>query len=385
MRRVLCLSLALVLACGAPAPPAPPAPPTSDWATARPAEAGLDSALLVALDRDFAAGKYQYVDQMFVSRHGKVVYQTTYPHDYGKIYGGRDTVPGIYNYYDPGWHPFYKGTRMHTLQSVSKSITSVVFGIAIANGDFKTFDTTAMAFFPTRKIGNLDPRKKRRTIRHLLTMTAGLDWDESSTSYTDVSRNNAAMMEKSPDWVQYVIDRPMAAEPGSTWVYNSGATEMLAEIFKQGTGGKDLIDYAREHLFTPLGITNYYWKRNRLGLPDTEGGAYLEPADLAKIGLLMLRQGIWNGARVVSADWIKQSMTPAATARGDVKYGLKWWLFPYGPNKSKFAWTGNGWGGQRLIVLPDEEVVAVFTGWNIDENPALPIPEMIDRLVAAVR
>jgi CubicO group peptidase (beta-lactamase class C family) len=213
-------------------------------------------------------------------------------------------------------------------------------------------------------------------------MTAGLAWDETAAEYTDTT-NNAAVMEKSRDWVQYVLDRPMATEPGSQFVYNSGATELLAEIFKQATG-RNLIEYAEANLFKPLGIASYYWKRTPLELPDTEGGLYLRPEDLAKIGYLFLKNGRWEGAQVVSPDWVSQSVTPAIHA-GQVKYGLKWWLFPYGPEGAKLAWLGLGYGGQRLIVVPELEIVAVFTGWNIDEHPALSAREMLDRLVAAAR
>ena len=369
---------ALASGCGAPTERWP----TSGWARGRLVEVGLDSAALAALDQDFLAGKYHYVDGMFVTRRGVAVYEASYPHDYRKIYGGRDTTSRIYNYYDPTWHPYYQGTKLHTLQSVSKTVTSITFGIARTRGDLASVDTTALAFFPSRTVANLDDRKRRMTIRHLLTMTAGLNWDESSTTYTD-STNNAAVMEGRRDWVQYVLDRPMAAEPGSVFVYNSGATELLAEIFKQATG-QDLIQYAEAHLLKPLGITEYYWKRTPLGLPDTEGGLYLTPSDLAKIGYLFLRGGRWEGRPLVSPEWVTQSTTPAIQA-GQVKYGLKWWLFPYGPDGGKLAWLGLGYGGQWLIVIPEHEVVAVFTGWNIDENPALPAREMLDRLLAAVR
>jgi CubicO group peptidase (beta-lactamase class C family) len=268
------------------------------------------------------------------------------------------------------------------MQSVSKSITSLVLGIAMTRGEFPSIDTDMLAFFPDREVEHLDDRKGRMTVRHLLTMTAGFDWDESTVEYTD-PRNNCAVMEGSEDWVQYVLDRPMAAEPGSTWVYNSGATVLLAEMFQQSTG-QDLAVYAEANLFQPLGITRTYWKRTPLGLPDTEGGLYLEAQDLAKIGLLMLRGGEWDGTRIVSSDWIAQSVVPAMEA-GAMKYGFKWWLVPYGPGGTELAWAGNGYGGQRLIVLPEEDVVAVFTGWNIDEHPTLPMQEMTERIAAAVR
>ena len=342
----------------------------------------MDPAALAALDADFKAGKYRYVDAMFVTRRGKVVANAQYEHDYRTIYAGRDPNPGIYNYYDPAWHPYYNGTTLHTMQSVSKSITSTIVGVARTRGQFPDLDAKVLSFFPGRTVSNLDARKQRMTIRHLLTMTAGFEWDESKTAYTD-PRNNCAVMEKSEDWIQYVLDRPMAADPGTTWVYNSGATELLAGIFKQATG-QDIGDYAKANLFTPLGITDYYWKRTPKGLPDTEGGLYFTPPDLAKFGRLWLNGGMWDGQRLVSAEWVAESVTPAITATALSKYGFKWWLFPYGPANDRLAWVMNGFGGQRLIVIPEYEIAAVFTGWNIDENPPLPIKEMVDRLVAAV-
>ena len=356
--------------------------PTQGWPRGSASAAKMDSSALAALDQDFKSGKYGFVDAMFVTRGGVVVAEGEYEHDYRAIYGSRDTVSAMYNYYDAAWHPFYRNTKLHTLQSASKTVTSITIGIARTRGEFPTVDTAAMAFFPTRKVANVDDRKRRMTIRHLLTMTAGLEWDESKTQYTD-PKNNCAVMEKSQDWVQYVLDRPMAAEPGTTFVYNSGATELLAEIFKQATG-KDIAEYAEANLFKPLGITEYYWKRTPMGLPDTEGGVYLTPADLAKLGLLFARGGKWEGQQLVSPEWVAESVKPAIAA-GAFQYGFKWWLVPYGPNNDQWAWTMLGYGGQRTVVIPTLDIVATFTGWNIDEHPSLPVKEMVDRLVAAAR
>jgi len=385
---VLMLMLAATMAAcrstpdaGAP-PPAQGASATGFWKTGQPADVGFDATALAALDTDFTGGKYRYVDAMFVTRDGVVVADTQYSHLYRAIYGSRDPKGGMYNYYDADWHPFYKGTRLHTMQSVTKTITAIVVGIARTRGEFPDIDQPVLGFFPGRSVANVDERKRKMTVRHLLTMTAGFDWDESKTAYTD-PRNNCAVMEKSEDWIQYVLDRPMAAEPGATWVYNSGATQLLAGIFKQATG-RDLAEYAQANLFTPLGITDFYWKRTPLGLPDTEGGLYLTSGDLAKFGRLWLDGGLWQGQRIVSAEWVAESVKPAIQATPAAKYGFKWWLFPYGAANQKMAWVMNGYGGQRLIVIPEYGISAVFTGWNIDENPPLPIREMVDRLVAAV-
>ncbi|MEZ4586122.1 MAG: serine hydrolase [Gemmatimonadales bacterium] len=359
--------------------PAVDAGPDLGWPRARPSEVGLDSTVLAALDAEFARGDHRLIDAMFVTRRGQLVYHASYRRDYAAAYGGRDSVSRMYNYYDPAWHPYYRGTGLHTLQSVSKSITSAVYGVAAARGEMPDLDRPVISFFDTTRIANLDERKRRMTVRHLLTMTAGLAWDESTVPYTD-PRNDCAVMEASDDWVQYVLDRPMATEPGQTFVYNSGATVLLAAVFGQATG-KDLAEYADEHLFKPLGITEWYWKRTPGGVIDAEGGLYLAPQDLARIGLLFLQRGEWEGNRMIPAEWVTESMTPATAGR--FGYGYQWWLVPY-PDGRRHAWTGLGYGGQHLLVLPDEEIVAVFMGWNIDENPTLSPDAMIARLVEAV-
>jgi CubicO group peptidase (beta-lactamase class C family) len=161
-----------------------------------------------------------------------------------------------------------------------------------------------------------------------------------------------------------VIDLPMANDPGKVFVYNSGLTILLAQIFKKVTG-KNIDDYAAEHLFKPLGI-RYYWKHSPTGLPDTEGGLYLSAHDLAKIGQLFLKGGMWEGKEVVSPAWIKDSVAPhVIVPDGTWKYGYQWWMQPIGSSPEDIAWFARGFGGQQLIVLPEYDIVAVFTGWDI--------------------
>src|SRR5260370_438923 len=142
-----------------------------------------------------------------------------------------------------------------------------------------------MSYFDPSKVANVDERKRRMTLRDVLTMSTGFDWNEG-LPYNDPN-NAASQMEATNDWVQFVIDRPMAHDPGTVFAYSSGATELLAHIFKKQTG-QDIEAYARKHLFAPLGIRDYHWKRNPLGVVDTEGGLFLRAADLAKIGYLYL-------------------------------------------------------------------------------------------------
>src|SRR5262249_39760945 len=154
--------------------------------------------------------------------------------------------------------------------------------------EFPDIDTPVLKFFDESKVAAIDDRKRRMKIRHLLSMTAGFDWRED-LPYNDPN-NTGSLLEASPDWVKFTIDRPMAVEPGTVFNYNSGATELLSYIFTAATG-KDIEEYAAKYLFAPLGIDGYHWKRSPSGLADTEGGLYLRPRDLAKIWYLFLKNG----------------------------------------------------------------------------------------------
>jgi CubicO group peptidase (beta-lactamase class C family) len=344
---------------------------SKDWPKATPKEFSIDPQKLAAFDADLASGKYGLVDSMLVLRCGTAVYDKSYPHDYGQIYGERakkegplnHDLHGPYNYFSTEFHPFYRGSDMHTMQSVSKTVTSITFGIARMRNEFTaSLDAPILQFVGGHKIANLDDRKKRITLRNLLTMTAGLEWHED-LAYDD-PKNSADIMEASHDWAQYVLDQPMADEPGKKFVYNSGATILLAQIFKKVTG-KNIDEYAAERLFKPLGM-RYYWKHSPTGLPDTEGGLYLSAHDLAKIGQLFLKGGMWEGKEVVSSAWIKDSVAQhVAVPGGDWKYGYQWWLQPIGSSPEDIAWAARGFGGQQLFVLPEYDIVAVFTGWDI--------------------
>ena len=355
--------------------------PTRAWAAASPEALGFRPGALEAFDRELAAGKHGYVDGMLIVRHGRIALERTYTHDYDRLFVGKG-APGIYNYYDPAWHPYYKRTTLHTMQSVSKSVTSALIGIAIARGEIPNLDVAVMPYFSAFKV-KPDARRDRMRLRHLLTMTTGVQWDESSTSYTN-ARNNCAEMEAADDWIQYVLDQPMAAEPGATFVYNSGATQLLSYIIKKATG-READDYAKEHLFAPLGI-EYYWKRTPKGLADTEGGLYLHPRDLAKFGYLYLKDGVWEGTRILPAEWTRESTRwHIDTGAGGRGYGYKWWLLSRKGAGTYDAYAALGYGGQRLIVVPELDLIAVFTGWNIYDKPELSPKLALDRVVAALK
>jgi CubicO group peptidase (beta-lactamase class C family) len=361
--------------------------PTHGWKKDKPAGVGLDQKVLSSFDADLKSGKYELVDSFAVFRCGKLVFESKYPHDYGQIYGKEAQVKGPlnarltgpYNYFDPAWHPYYHGTDMHTMQSVTKTVSSVILGVAITRGDFKAnLDTPLLHYFDVAKVKNVDERKKRITLRHVLTMTTGMEWIEN-VAYDD-PRNEANLMEASEDWVQYVIDHPMVIEPGTVFNYSSGTSELLAYIFQKETG-QDIEKYGEKYLFTPLGM-KHYWKRSPMGVVDTEGGLFLSGTDLAKVGYLYLHDGMWDGKQIVSKEWVQQSLAPFIDAEEGMKYGLKWWLLPRSDDAG-FVWMALGFGGQRLMVFPEKDLIAVFTGWSILKDPASN-QELVKRILPAV-
>jgi len=389
MRRhesVLAALAFLILALSIPAQQLP-----KSWPVTTPQAVGLDPKVLAELDADIAAGKYGHIDSLLVIRQGKLAFDRSYRQDYDKIYGkeakeqsalNAHDPTGPYNYFNPWWHPFYRRGDLHSLQSVTKTVTSVIIGAARARGEFPDLSTPVLKFFDESKVANIDERKRRVTIRHLLTMTGGFDWNEE-LPYNDPN-NSASLMEASFDWVQFVIDRKMAREPGTVFNYNSGETQLLSHIFHVATG-RDIEEYAAEHLFAPLGIDHFFWKRSPAGPIDTEGGLYLNPHDLAKIAYLYLNKGVWQGRPIVTPEWVADSVSPKIEVdKSGVKYGLKWWLFPYGDG-SKTAWAGSGFGGQMPIILPEHDLVLVVTGWNIlPEGLHFGHKEAIDRVLRAV-
>ena len=384
-QRALVLALALFLIR---------APAAGAWETATPESAGLSTTVIQALDEDIKSGRYGYIDSLLIARHGKIAFEAYYPHDYPRIYQTEATTPGPlvvndpsgpYNYFNACWHPYYRNTDLHSLQSVTKSIVSAVVGIAISRGDFPDLDTPVLSFFDETPVANADERKLNMRLRDLLTMSDGLEWNEN-LPYTD-PRNSFAVMTKTPDWVSHTIGLPMVREPGTAFNYNSGATLLLGHVFNKATG-IDIEEYAVEHLFTPLGIEHYYWDRTPFGLTDTQEGLYLSSRDLAKVTRLYLQGGRFNETQVIPKYWINESLNPTfLTQQNDGEgYGYLWWSQPYSLGETEhIAYFGKGFGGQRPILLRELDMVIVVTGWNIlPGQPFLYATEAIERITAAL-
>lgn len=397
MSRFTAITAAVLLAIPALATPAlaQRATPSTAWPRSTPAREGLNAAVFDSLDREIRAGTYGYIDRMVVIRHGKLVVDQHYTNDYDAAY--RDSVKvkgplnasdptGPYNYYEPWWHPFYRRGTLHSEQSVTKTVASMVVGVARTRGDFPDITTPILSFFDATGIANIDARKRAIQVKHLLTMTGGFEWNETGLPYND-PKNSASQLEASPDWVAFTLNQPMAREPGTQFNYSSGESILVGAVFARATG-QDLEAYAARHLFAPLGITDWYWKRTPSGALDTEGGLYLETTDLAKLWQLWLQRGRWNGTRIVSEEWITASITPqisVSEAPNSPKYGLKWWLYPDPRGNGKFVWSGSGFGGQLPMAFPDDDYVVVFNAWNIlPGRKALPLAKVRERLAKAI-
>jgi CubicO group peptidase (beta-lactamase class C family) len=367
--------------------------PTKGWQSGTPASLGLSEKSLNDFDGDIARGTFPMKDSFRVFRCGTEAFERQYKHDYGRIYAKEAKTKGAlnarqsgpYDYYDTEWHPFYHGTSLHTMQSVSKTITSIVFGIAITRGDFKaSLNTPVLKYFDLANVKNNDDRKRHLTIENLLTMTSGMNSEELYyPPDSNAPENDFVHMEASDDWAQYAIDEPIVEEPGKNFVYSSADAELLARVFQRETG-QDIDAYAQKYLFGPLGIA-HYWKRDYSGTVDTEGGLFLNDEDLAKIGLLYLNNGSWEGKQIVSEDWVQQSVAPHVSMPftvdgGRMYYGFMWWLYPAA--SGKYIWIATGLGGQELLLFPQQDLIVVFTGWDIQNEDDLAL--LIPRLQSAV-
>jgi CubicO group peptidase (beta-lactamase class C family) len=367
---------------------------SDEWHVAQPGAVGLSEDALSAIHQDIQNGRYGYIDAFLVARHGKIVFEQYYENDYPSIYKQEAATPGAlvvndpsgpYNYFNPWWHPYYRNTTLHSMQSVTKSVVSALVGIAISRGEFLDLDTPVLEFFEEATVLNIDRRKRDMTVRDLLTMSDGLLWDEN-LPYND-SDNSFAVMALAHNWMRHTLDLPMGSEPGTTFNYNSGATLILGHIFRLATG-TDIEEYAVEHLFMPLGIDDYYWDRTPYGLTDTQEGLYISARSLAKIAQLFLQKGRWQDKQVIPVTWVEESIRPhyPTGAAGDEAYGYLWWSQPYTfEDQSLRAYFGKGFGGQRPIFLPELDLVIVLTGWNIlPGQPFFHAMEAIERVTAAL-
>ena len=240
----------------------------------------------------------------------------------------------------------------HDLRSVSKSVVSLLYGMALAAGKVPPPEAKLYARFPEYADLAAQPGRDRLTIEHALTMTLGIEWDELTIPYGD-PRNSEDAMVAAPDRYRYILERPIIGEPGVQWSYCGGATALLGRLIARGTG-ETLLGHARRVLFEPLGFGPSEWTLDSHGEPHAASGLRLLPRDMVKVGQLVLAQGAWNGRQIVPAEWVTRATTPMVPIEGRGGYGYQWYtgtLSPGTPRALPWA-SGIGWGGQRLFIAP---------------------------------
>lgn len=243
----------------------------------------------------------------------------------------------------------YRQNTTHDLHSATKSVTSALIGIALGEGCIDSVDHKVVDFFQDRTIANMDSRKQAITLEDLLTMTSGLEW-------SDVWEFG---LWPSDDQVQFVLDRPMAHEPGTVWRYCSGGVHLLSAVINGTAGGTNA--FAKEHLFDPLGISDYFWTRDPQGLPWGDAWLWMTPLDMAKFGYLFLHNGTWDGQQIVPAEWVAESTRSQWSFDDHEGYGYLWWTDNQTTTYDSYHYEARGAEGQRIFVIPGYDMVVVFT------------------------
>ncbi len=247
---------------------------------------------------------------------------------------------------------------IHDVRSAGKTFTGALVGIAIDREMIPGADTKVLDLFPDHgEIQNPGQGKEEMTLGHLLDMASGLAADANDPR----SPGNELHLKRSPDFVRFVLDLPMAFRPGEKYQYNS-ASAYLAGAAVEEASGQSLQDFAREHLFEPLGITDFFWTRGPKGTTYGMGGLYLTARDFAKLGALYLQGGRWGGRRVISEAWVRQSLQSRFEVSGppflQTGYGRLWLSAErrvFGKDFAVFYASGNG--GNIMAVVPALDLV----------------------------
>ncbi len=335
------------------------------WETPTPEDAGVSSSLSANMASAILRGEHIGLHALLIVRNGKLAYETYLP--------GRDE-----NWGSQLASTEHSRSLNHDLRSITKSIVALLYGIALSNDLVPLPETRLVEALPEYGHTFNDKWKRLISIDHVLSMRMGLTWNEDF-QYSSLA-NGERQMERAPDRIQYILDQPMSDRPGRRWVYSGGSTTLLGHLIEQGTGTK-LEDFAQDVLFNPLGIDGVEWSRWPDGRPAASSGLRLTARNLARIGQMILNKGLWNGSRIVAANWIAASMRPRGHAEAGLRYGYQWWLGQLAANgKRWYAAYGNG--GQRLIIIPSLRLaVVIFAGnYNQAEQWKMPV-QLMSRIV----
>jgi CubicO group peptidase (beta-lactamase class C family) len=300
--------------------------PTNGWQTSTPEEQGVDSKELINLV-DF--GVTHHLDSLLLVRHGKIVAEV---------------------YYAP-----YSEGILHEVNSTTKAVIGTLIAIALGDGLLDNPNHPALDFFDKSKVTNVYDGKVAITIQNLLDMTSGFEWIEG----LEGPATSSHAMEYCPSWVDFILDRPMSNFPGKVFYYNSGNAHLLSAIITK-LSGMTAQEYAEVKLFGPLGIDHLFWRSDPQGISVGGYDLFLEPRDMAKIGYLYLRNGVWEDRQILPPAWIDKvshAMIDMHSAREPaLRYSNLFWALP-----DKHVYMSVGYHGQVIMVFPDLDVVAVTT------------------------
>ncbi len=317
--------------------------PDDEWRTSTPEEHGMDSEILLKMFETIQANKVP-IHSVLIIRNGYLVCEAYF-------------------------QPFHRDTR-HDLFSATKSFTSSLIGIAISEGKIKGVDQKITDIFPDLKMPANKLGLEDSTVENILTMSAGHTADSVDAVYG------------SGNWPQNFFGLPFSTKPGTRFLYDSGASHLLAAILKRTTG-QDVEEYARERLFDPLHISGYAWEKTAEGINTGGWGLRITPRDMAKFGYMILHKGVWNGKQIVPSYWVETATQKHiegywGETRGD-DYGYQFWMNPFG------GFRADGFAGQFVYILPEYDMVAVFTsGINYSEIYQ-PVKLMSDFAVPAAK
>jgi CubicO group peptidase (beta-lactamase class C family) len=311
-----------------------------DWEVSSLSEQGMDEALIVEATNQIINDRFKGIHSMVIVKNGHLVHEA-YFKDYTR-------------------------ESLHRIHSITKSISSMLIGITIDKSFIKNVEEPVYKYFPEYDSNFDSPSKRRIKIKHILTLTSGIDWAERQYPYSD-PRNNEYHQVRSDDWIGYVLEQTMRDEPGTKWEYNTGSVHLLSGIIKQSTG-QFADKFAEKYLFKPLGIRKYEWNRDPSGYPctgGTHGGLRMRTRDVAKIGSVILNGGKWKKQQIVSKDWVTISTDLQIDPPDFNAMGYLWWRQSFVIRGKKIQCIyGAGYGGQSLTLVPVLDLIIVFTCWT---------------------
>ena len=310
-------------------------------------EEGLNGKALEWLVEDIKDGDYGEVRSLVIMRNDRIVLE--------EYFSG------------------FERDDLQPLFSITKSVLSALIGIAFDQGYIDSLDKPMLDYFEEYEtIQNLDNRKKSITIRHLLSMSAGLDWNELAVPYSDPS-NIFNLWYYAEDQIQIVLDQPVVTQPGTFVNYNSGLSQLLSIILTKETG-QSASEYAAENLFNRLDITDWSWSTLKLNDSVNNGGwgLSLRPVDLVKFGQLYLQQGYWGSMPVVPENWVRTSTDSLGIMSIRTNYGYQWSRYSNRMVEAGFLdragiYFGSDYSGQYLWIIPYYNMIALVTAANGDD------------------